>query len=365
MSSAFRAAGLSLRAQFNPISRLALAATLPAILFACGGGGGAGGGVPFAPIAVAPTPDVPPPPELPAAPPPTVAPPAASQTTTLVPSVVTLALSANNPGLNAALTGVMRTITITNTGLYETKGLTVTASPPLPPGSSFGTNCDSVVPAGSSCQVTVAPGLTPTAAPLTAPVPSTLRVAGENTTVSAVDIHILSYGSLYQAGYVFALDDTTTSTGSVGGKVLALSAEPGVQIWGPDGSISGAPYGDGRAATRVIVDMFPDQPSAAKTCASNARGGYSDWYLPGICEVNGLGCAAGSQTLMDTLGRLYPQSFDMSRTYWSADAKPMATPALTTDAISFRLYPGGGGFSNLLTVRSFLNAVQCMRDLSG
>lgn len=359
MSSASRAASHSLRARLSPISRLVLAATLPAILFACGGGGG-GGGLPFAPIAVAPTPDVPPPP--PPAPPPAVAPPPAAQTTTLTPSVVTLALSANNPGLNAALTGAMRTITITNTGLYDAKGLTATVSPALPPGSSFATNCGSVLSAGSSCQVTVAPGLTPTAAPLTAPVPSTLRVTGENTNASITDIHILSYGSVYQAGYVFNLDDSTAPTASVGGKVLALSPESNGESWGPDGTTTGIPFGDSRATTQAIVDLFPGQPSAAKTCVSSSAGGYSDWYLPGYCEM--APCMDSSQTMMDTLFMPHRESFDTSINYWLADPVVSGNRPSPTTATSYQ-YSNWSFYLYFSTLRIRNLATRCVRNLSG
>mgnify|MGYP003583388753 CR=1 FL=1 len=358
MSSASRAAGLSLRVQLklNPISRLMLSAMLPAILFACGGG--SGGGAPFAPIAVAPTPDIPPPPpppEPPAAPPPAVTPPPAAQTTTLVPSVDRLALSANNLRLNAALTGAMRTITITNTGLHDAKGLTAAVSPALPAGASYSTNCGGVLPSGGSCQVTVSPGLTPTAAALVvAPAPSTLRVAGDNTNLSITDIHILSYGSVYQAGYVFNLDDTTAPTGSVGGKVLALSPASNGEIWGPDGSTTGVPYGDGRATTQALVALFQGQSSAAKTCTSSSAGGYSDWYLPGLCEV--LDC---SQPMGRTLLTRYFGSDDPSIFYWLADPQPQGNPPSVTTANSYSV-----SGVNHVTLRSNLKPTRCVRDLS-
>lgn len=280
-----------------------------------------------------------------------------------MPSVVTLALSANDPGLNAALTGVMRTITITNTGLYDTKGLTATVSPALPPGSSFATNCASVLPAGSSCQVTVAPGLTPTAAPLTASVPSTLRVAGENTNASITDIHILSYGSVYQAGYVFKLDDSTAPTASVGGKVLALSPESNGENWGPDGPTDSVPLGDGRATTQAIVNLFPGQPSAAKTCAGSSAGGFSDWYLPGVCEVHGHGCNGNSQPLIDTLFRPHPERFDTSISYWSADPGLRGNSPPFTTATSYQFYLSSS-YIYLTTLRSTNLATRCMRDFS-
>ncbi|MNX74985.1 hypothetical protein D3C86_1064430 [compost metagenome] len=358
MSSASRAAGLNLRVQLklNPIWRLMLTATLPAILFACGGG--SGGGVPFAPIAVAPTPDVPPPPPPPPpnppAPPPPVAPPPAAQTTTLVHSVATLALSVSDPGLNPALMGASRKVTITNTGLYDAKGLTATVSPALPPGASFATNCGGVLPAGSSCDVTVTPGATPTSAPLNTAQPSTLRVAGDNTNSSSTDIRILSYGSVYQAGYVFNLDDTTAPTASVGGKVLALLPESNGEKWGPDGPTDSVPYGDSRATTQALVALFQGQPSAAKTCTSSSAGGYSDWYLPGLCEL--LDC---SQPMSRTLLTRYFGSDDPSIFYWLADPQPQGNPPSITTANSYSV-----SAVNHVTLRSNLKPTRCVRDLS-
>lgn len=64
------------------------------------------------------------------------------------------------------------------------------------PGSSFTTNCDSVLPAGSRCAVTIAPGFAPTAAPLSAPSPTTLRVRAKKPAPrSATDQHAISAAS--------------------------------------------------------------------------------------------------------------------------------------------------------------------------
>lgn len=254
------------------------------LLASCGGGGG-GGGFPIAPIAASPAPDATVPP-APVGPPPPVAPPPAAQPTTLVLSVSKLALSVNNTSLNPALTGSPRTITVTNTGLYDAKTVTSSVSPALPVDASFSSDCGQVLPAGSSCQVTFTPGAVPTAAALDAtPISATLLVTGENTTATTANVRILGYGSVYQGGHVYSLDDSTPQTSSVGGKVLALSAESAGEAWGPDGVISIENSTDGRAATQAIVAQFPDQPSAAKTCTSSTMGSYADWYLPVGQEV--------------------------------------------------------------------------------
>ena len=272
-------------------------------------------------------------------------------------SVATLALSVSDPGLNSALTGASRKIIITNTGLYDAKGLTAAVSPALPPGSSFATNCGGVLPAGSSCQVTVAPGATPTSAPLVTAQPSTLHVVGDNTNSSSTDIRILSYGSVYQAGYVFSLDDTTAPTASVGGKVLALLSESNGEKWGPDGPTDSVPYGDSRATTQAVADLFQGQPSAAQTCVSSSTGGYSDWYLPGVCEM--ATCASNTQQMMYTLLLPHSGSFDPTRRYWLADPRVPINPPSSTTASSY-----DRASILFMDSRSNLHLVRCMRDLA-
>ncbi|MFH0128783.1 hypothetical protein ACGLHS_01155 [Variovorax sp. VaC1] len=269
----------------------------------------------------------------------------------------------NNPGLNSALTGVARKITITNTGLYDAKGLK-TASSTLPLATSISSNCNGVLPAGSSCQVMVTPGATPTTAPLAmAPTPVKLLVSGDNTNTSSIDIHILSYGSVYQAGYVFALDDTTVSTTSVGGKTLALSPASNGEIWGPDGPTTGIPYGEGRATTRAVADLFQGQPSAAKTCISSSAGGYSDWYLPGWCELWGR-CGSNTQSLLNTLFNIYPGIRDWPRSYWVADPQSQWDASSTTTAVSYDFQDQTTNVINPRSPRNQLKTTRCMRDLS-
>lgn len=173
--------------------------------------------------------------------------------------------SAKNPRLNAALTGVPRTIAIANTGRYDAKGVTTIFSSALPVDASCSSDYGSVLPAGSSCTITITPGPMPPSAPLVqTSTPPALLFVGENTNALTATIHILSHGSVYQAGYVFTLDDSMTRTASVGGKVLALSAEPDEESWGPNGLIPGLPYGDGRAVTRAIVDSSRINPRQQK-----------------------------------------------------------------------------------------------------
>ncbi len=49
---------------------------------------------------------------------------------------------------------------------------------------------------------------------------------------------ILAYGCIYQGGYVYAFDDTTPTTGSVGGKVITTSFQNGGVgvVWAANGN---------------------------------------------------------------------------------------------------------------------------------
>jgi hypothetical protein len=131
-----------------------------------------------------------------------------------------LALSVNNTELNAALTGTPRSITITNTGTAAAEGIAYSTSTAPPADAGVSTTCAATLAAAASCTITVTPGLTPTAAAGDLnPVPVVLSILGSNTNTVTTVVSVLTYGSVYQSGYVFAIDDTTAVSGSIGGKV--------------------------------------------------------------------------------------------------------------------------------------------------
>lgn len=70
---------------------------------------------------------------------------------------------------------------------------------------------------------------------------------------------MLTYGNLYQGGYIFALDDTTATSLSVGGTVVAPSGSPD--------------------ATNI-------QSGAVTYCMSFTGSGLSGWVLPSICQMH-------------------------------------------------------------------------------
>ena len=141
---------------------------------------------------------------------------------------------------------------------------------------------------------------------------------------------VLGYGCQYQGGYVFSIDDTTPTTSSIGGTVAATADGPyfggvgvtsvnwssgtSVSIWGiAETSTIGSPIPntttptgetallatgqlncngniDGSCDTNNIIIHYPYPAmttEAAAVCkqTTGALAGYSDWYLPSICEM--------------------------------------------------------------------------------
>jgi hypothetical protein len=273
----------------------------------------------------------------------------------------TLSLSVSSLALKTS--GIARTVTVTNTG--SAPAISVIYSLITVTDTTAISSCSTLAP-GASCQITITPGATASAAAgALAPTPINLNVGGLNTNVASAAVHVLDFGSVYQSGYVFDFDDTTPATGSVGGKVVALSDElPGVP-WGA--SVGGAPAfndiagvnenstgpapscagnTDGTCNTAAIVNGHaPTDPVfyAAGACDASIKDTRVDWYLPAICELGssvGAGCAAGGniqQNLIDN-GKL-PVADQPSMTYWSS-TQYSASP-ITLAWSHFFVFPGG------------------------
>jgi hypothetical protein len=293
-----------------------------------------------------------------------------SNSTTLSASVATLGLSVNGTG---ALTGTPRLITITNAGAIPATSVTYSPSPALPSGTTISpANCGTIA-ASDTCVLTITPGNTPSAAPGdTNPTPITLSISGTNTNTLTPTIDILTYGSVYQGGYIYAVDDNTQNIGSIGGKVAALTDQSAGVLWSSDGSSAvgyvailaideqstpsspsptapsyppGTPAyvacdgkGDGACNTSNIVSYYnvnrasggaaptPLAQYAAGLCKATISG-ESDWYLPAICEegyddvgagANGCG-TQNSPTLQNMLSNLFDAGLGgISGEYWSS-----------------------------------------------
>lgn len=272
---------------------------------------------------------------------PVVASPALSTTLSL--STTDLALSVNAPGTSAALTGTPRTLVITNTGTEPAMAVNPVVGG-APTGTAITSSTCGTLNAGASCSVTITPGNTASAAPGAAVVPMTVTVSGSNTNTVVANVSVLTFGVIHQGGYVFAIDDSTTATSGVGGKVAGLADTTTGVIWssnGNGGSNLDADYAtvpgidelsltsqgecngksDGACNTGRIRTFYAGVSNvfhAAGTCVAT-QSGYSDWYLPAICELSSQGVAGctGSASmqanLIDTNLISLPSSF-----YWSS-----------------------------------------------
>ena len=130
--------------------------------------------------------------------------------------------------------------------------------------------------------------------------------------------YTLAIGDTHQGGIIFYLD------GNGGGLIAAPSDQSSGAEWGCYGTaISGADgmaIGTGNQNTIDIVNAncFPyniGNPIAANICANLTLGGYSDWFLPSIDELNEmfLNIGQGNALGLGNIGGFANFSF-----YWSS-----------------------------------------------
>lgn len=275
----------------------------------------------------------------------------------------TLSLSVSSLALKTS--GIARTVTVTNTG--SAPAISVIYSLITVTDTTAISSCSTLAP-GASCQITITPGATASAAAGDlAPTPINLNVGGLNTNVASAAVHVLEFGSVYQSGYVFDFNDGTPDTGSVGGKVVALSdiAAPSLPWSTTSNLINASSLTDGAANTQTIVINYdalsvPRGDYAAGACVALSTGGYTDWYLPAICEMNTAapGCAPGQpdvQSLVDNSGALPPTPLQQ---HWSSTEDP-GTPV--TEALLHQFALGGGSSSDL--VKGTAIQARCVRAL--
>jgi hypothetical protein len=232
--------------------------------------------------------------------------------TSLSSSVNKLALSVNNPKLNPALTGNIRTITIQNIGNEDAYGLSI-HYPNWPNGTTAKSDCGDILKSSETCTISIKPGAVASAQcdKGTLATPSTVTVSAQNALAIRANVIILNYGCVYEGGYVFSIDDQYSNyhkNMSVGGKVVQTDNEAYSMAW--DSSIGcitepydkctithadniengayylpAAPQVDVNGNSYRIVNTLPINllDYAAGLCRQNIAG-YSDWYLPAICE---------------------------------------------------------------------------------
>lgn len=273
--------------------------------------------------------------------------------TTLSVSVNAIALSVNNPGANAALTGKPRTITVKNTGNDPANGVLINY-PTWPAGTSAASNCPATLAPGATCTITITPGInaTSTCTNGTEPMPGNIFVMANNANSVTTSAVVLGYGCVRNSGYIYSINDTTPATGNVVGKVLSGTnqAPPllgqGV-LWSATnaGIFDGGPPIFGIAETSTTVTPIPSTGQVAGQVACNGRDdgfcdtnnifvyystipvppltnlqvyaagrcrdynagdGIKNWYMPAICEMGPdtttfAGCVPGTQNVVNNL----------------------------------------------------------------
>jgi hypothetical protein len=283
---------------------------------------------------------------------------------TLIAQPQTVILAVNRPELNRALTGREREVRIENTGQVVARNVKYTKID-FPDGMSVTPLTCGDIPPQATCILKITPGVW-------ASDKSQIRLKGENTDSLSIPVRVLTYGSVYQGGYVFSIEDDVSG---VKGKVLSLSDQvspiPGV-VWSSNGRSGRAGDGvfdaiagvydqsfqdcqgrtDGACNTDRIVSYYsrPVQyvPIALKYYAAGVCKAYltdeqggtpcahqpclGGWYLPAICELDrqkafipeSISCPEDMQNVVENLGALIDINCAgpscLAGTYWSSTA---------------------------------------------
>ncbi len=310
-------------------------------------------------------------------------------------------LSLSSPALALAVNGKPRQLTVTNTGTETVTGVRYTLSRELPEGTRiYPQQCDVLEP-GQNCVFTITPGGVPGATPGdTHPESVSLMIEGQPADPVVAQIYILAIGSVYQSGYIFAMDDSTPANTSIGGKVVALKDQappmPNGSLWSSSPYLESAAFdripgiyltsvatpvscdgnSDGACNSRVIVTRY-SQPRINRTVnlswyaaglCHQTQDGYSDWYLPAICEMgpasHGSRCSTGMPNIADNLAFLLADSCDgdecLAGYYWSSteDYEDAATDAW------FQYFAPNGHVYQNFAVKDGLLGVRCVRALT-
>ena len=295
--------------------------------------------------------------------------------TTLTVSVSALALSVNCPVpdasctySNSALIGTPRTITVTNIGSSNASNVTYDTTA-FPAGTSISpVSCGTLTP-GTSCTLTITPGK------IASTSPGLVDIAGTNTNTVSTTINVLTYGSNYQSGYVFSVDDTTNPNMSIDGKVLSLSDQSSFIPWDPGcpgaciGSIAANSDLDGLINTTNIYNamssVYAANAYAAGLCYHVLIDGYTDWYMPAICEMgydnSPSSCGdASNPTLQNIQSNLVDNNIvPLNASYWSSTQTHTINPDELANLNNFGLPGNQPG-----DLKESVYAVRCVRKLS-
>jgi hypothetical protein len=291
-----------------------------------------------------------------------------SPTTTLFVSMSELALQTS---------GTSRTLMITNLGSHTAENLTL-AYPTWPSGTSATSDCGSALSLGSSCTVTITPGANATsdcdAGQGSEPTPGVIFVNADNASTVSTNVFILTYGCIYQEGFIFEINDTTASTDSIAGATASLT-DVNIADWGSDTISTGASsLVDGLTNTALIIMTEPSSGHAANFCSEfeiDSSGNtpcatgtcYTNWYLPAVCQMgsslSGAGCTSGTPSFELNLQNLITGcsgSSCLSAEHWSS------TEFSTSNA--WYVYFQSSGSIQQQANKGIPMSVRCARDFN-
>ncbi len=301
-------------------------------------------------------------------------------TLTVTPSTLALSVTglSNLASGGSSASGTPRVFTVQNTGMATATGVTCPTSTSPSITSITCVGCGTILSNGT-CTVTIQPSAMPSAAVADAsPTPITLTIQGNNTNMLNPTVNILTYGSFYEAGWLFSIIETTNTSQSIGGTVAAESdnVSQNTTEYSPSGdNTTFAMYSgtNGLSNTQAMVAQYGAGTYSATVCTGSSGGGYTDWYLPAICQMGfggsdtNFNCGASPGSIPNIQYNLLEtnttQSFNFvnSGNYWSSTASENSAPVVAwfqRFAVGRGAGVQGGGFVN------YPFGVRCVRAIT-
>lgn len=294
---------------------------------------------------------------------------------TLLTSLTDLALETN---------GQARMITVSNSATTTAENLSI-QYPAWPVGTTSSTTCGNSLAPNETCTITVTPGANATSncnTLYTEAVPGVITVSASNSAAPATtNVVVLTYGCIYQKGFVYDIDDTTSASNSIAGKIAALTNNSSGIQWsnGVDKTTGASDWNYGSINTAAIIRAQGNGSYAAKTCANysvDSSGNspcatnecYSSWYLPAICQMGAPGGHAsctGTPNMITNLPLLTSSncsgSMCLSGNFWSSTE--FSSKPLSDRYAWYEEFSSAGGLQDIYPKNTSF-AVRCSRDLT-
>lgn len=252
-----------------------------------------------------------------------------------------LALSISSLALATA--GNAREITVQNAGSITATNVTVSPGV-FPSGTVVTTTCGTSLAPADTCSITITPGASATSAcnSGTAPTPTIVSIAADDASTAQAGISVLSVGCLYQGGYLYSIDDTTSTSESIGGAVVAEVDASSGATWfnGSYVATNAQSLTDGASNTETILAVQGAGTYAAEICAASTTAGYTGWYLPAQGEWREIASGLAQQGIGNMVSAFYWSSTEFSsdpQIYATAMADPATSGIFVHDFKSMDL----------------------------